>query len=403
MTPKLPIFFIVMTVVIDAMGIGLIIPVMPQLLLEVLPTATLGQAAIWGGIMAMLFSLMQFLFGPMLGSLSDQYGRKPLLLVTLVIMALGYLIMALAGGIWLLLFGRIIGGISSATQSTAAAYIADISKPDEKAGNFGLISAGFGIGFVLGPLLGGALVEFGTRAPFYAAGLLALANALFGAVVLRESLTASTRQAFEWRRANPLSAFRYIGQFKDLTALLWVSFCFYISVAVYPAIWVYYTTERFDWSPGLIGVSLAVYGGSTVLVQTVLIRLANRYLGDNKTVKLGLIIQIPTLAMIALVGDGTLLLALTPLAALGSIGTPALQAIMSRAVGTESQGALQGVLASLNAFATMIALLAMTQIFAHFSSGDALVYLPGAPFLVSALLMALGLGLFWRLQLSAKA
>ena len=155
-----------MTVVIDAMGIGLIIPVMPQLLLEVLPTATLGQAAIWGGIMAMLFSLMQFLFGPMLGSLSDQYGRKPLLLVTLVIMALGYLIMALAGGIWLLLFGRIIGGISSATQSTAAAYIADISKPDEKAGNFGLISAGFGIGFVLGPLLGGALVEFGTRAPF---------------------------------------------------------------------------------------------------------------------------------------------------------------------------------------------------------------------------------------------
>ena len=403
MKPKLPIVFIVMTVVIDAMGIGLIIPVMPQLLLEVLPTATLGQAAIWGGVMAMLFSLMQFLFGPMLGSLSDQYGRKPLLLVTLVMMTIGYLIMALAGGIWLLLFGRIIGGISSATQSTATAYIADISKPEEKAGNFGLISAGFGIGFVLGPLLGGALVEFGTRAPFYAAGLLALANALFGAVVLRESLTASNRRTFEWRRANPLGAFRYIGQFKDLIPLLWVSFCFYISVAVYPAIWVYYTTERFGWSPGLIGVSLAVYGGSTVLVQAVLIRLANRYLGDNKTVKLGLIIQIPTLTMIALVGDGTLLLALTPLAALGSIGTPALQAIMSRAVETESQGALLGVLASLNAFATMIALIGMTQIFAYFSRGDALLYLPGAPFLLSALLMALGLGLFWRLRLSAQA
>ena len=403
MTAKLPILFIVLTVVIDAMGIGLIIPVMPQLLLEVLPTATLGQAAIWGGIMAMLFSLMQFLFGPMLGSLSDQYGRKPVLLITLVIMALGYLIMALAGGIWLLLIGRIIGGISSATQSTAAAYIADVSKPEEKAGNFGLISAGFGIGFVLGPLLGGALVEFGTRAPFYAAGLLALANALFGALVLRESLTASARRAFEWRRANPLSAFRYIGQFKDLTPLLWVSFCFYVSVAVYPAIWVYFTTERFDWSPGLIGVSLAVFGGSTVVVQAVLIRLAARYLGDIKTVKLGLMIQIPTLSMIALVDSGALLLALTPLAALGSIGTPALQAIMSRAVDAESQGALQGVLASLNAFATMLALLGMTQVFAYFSGSGAIIYLPGAPFLMSALLMAIGLGLFGRLHLSTKS
>ena len=403
MTVKLPILFIVLTVVIDAMGIGLIIPVMPQLLLEVLPTATLGQAAIWGGIMAMLFSLMQFLFGPMLGSLSDQYGRKPVLLITLVIMALGYLIMALAGGIWLLLVGRIIGGISSATQSTAAAYIADISKPDEKSGNFGLVSAGFGIGFVLGPLLGGALVEFGTRAPFYAAGLLALANALFGALVLRESLTTSARRTFEWRRANPLSAFRYIGQFKDLTPLLWVIFCFYVSVAVYPAIWVYFTTERFDWSPGLIGVSLAVFGGSTVVVQAVLIRLAARYLGDIKTVKLGLMIQIPTLAMIALVDSGALLLALTPLAALGSIGTPALQAIMSRAVDAESQGALQGVLASLNAFATMLALLCMTQVFAYFSGSGAIIYLPGAPFLMSALLMAIGLGLFGRLHLSTKS
>ena len=399
---KLPIIFIVLTVVIDAMGIGLIIPVMPQLILEVLPLATLGQAAVWGGIMAMLFALMQFLFGPVLGNLSDQYGRKPVLLLSLLIMAFGYLIMGLAASIALLLIGRIIGGISAATQSTAAAYIADISKPEDKAGNFGLISAGFGVGFILGPLLGGALVEYGTKAPFYAAGLLAVANTIFGALVLNESLPTTARRAFAWRRANPLSALRHISQFNDLTPLLWVNFFYYIAVAVYPAVWVFFTIERFDWSPALIGISLAVYGSATVLVQGVLVRLAARHLGDAKTVAIGLMVQIPTFIMIALVNQGVLLLALTPLAALGSLGMPALQALMSRAVGTESQGALQGVLSSLNAIATIIALLGMTQIFAYFSRDDTLLYLPGAPFVMSALLMAMGLAVFWRMQLSEK-
>ena len=388
-----------MTVVIDAMGIGLIIPVTPQLILDLLPTVSLGQAAIWGGVMATLFALMQFLFGPVLGSLSDQYGRKPVLLIMLVIMAFGYLVMALAASIWVLLLGRIIGGIGSATQATAAAYIADVSKPEDKAGNFGLISAGFGIGFVLGPLLGGALVEFGTRAPFYAAGLLALANTAMGALVLQESRTTKGGTDINWERANPLSTFRHIGQFKNLNILLWVHFYYFIAVAVYPAVWVFYTVERFDWSPGLIGLSLAVFGSAMALVQGMLVRVAVRHLGDRRTVFLGLIIQVPLLISIAMINHGTLLLAMTPLAALGSIGTPALQAIMSRAVAPDSQGALQGILVSLSAVATMLALLGMTQIFAYFSSRAALFYLPGAPFLLSALLMLLALGLFSRIRM----
>ncbi|MDG1078148.1 MAG: MFS transporter, partial [Planktotalea sp.] len=187
MSSRLPIFFIVATVAIDAMGIGLIMPVMPDLLREV-DGGNLSEAAIWGGILATTFAVMQFLFGPIIGSLSDQYGRKPILVVSLIIMALVYAMSALATSIWVLFIGRILGGISSATHATAAAYMADVSKPDEKAANFGLIGAGFGIGFVLGPVVGGLLAEFGTRAPFWAAGALALSNAALGWFVLRESV-----------------------------------------------------------------------------------------------------------------------------------------------------------------------------------------------------------------------
>lgn len=392
---RLPILFIVITVMLDAMGIGLIVPVMPDLLLEV-QGGTLASVALWGGVLSTVFAVMQFIFGPLLGALSDRFGRRPVLLVSLVVMSLDYLVMAVAGSIWLLLAGRMVGGITAATGSTAAAYMADISKPHEKAANFGLIGAGFGIGFVLGPVIGGMLGEYGARAPFYAAAALSAINAVFGYLVLRETVTDEIRRPFDWRRANPFGAFRHLARLPGIGPLLLVYFIYQVAFYVYPAVWAYFTQERFDWGPQTIGLSLALFGVMMAAVQGGLIRLILRRWGERLTVIYGHVFDIVAFGMIAFVTTGTLALILTPLAALGAVITPALQGIMSRAVGDDAQGELQGVLTSLNALAMIIAPLAMTSVFAAFTAPGAPVYLPGAPFLVSLVLMIVGLVVFLR-------
>jgi len=220
---RLPILFLLLTVMLDAMGIGLIMPIMPDLIREV-QGGTLADAAMWGGLLATVFAVMQFLFSPIIGNLSDYYGRRPVLLVSLFVMALDYLVMAVAGSIWLLLVGRVVGGITAATHGTANAYIADISKPADKAANFALLGAGFGLGFVLGPLIGGFLGEYGTRAPFYAAAVLAALNFLFGWFVMGESVTDSIRRPFSWKRANPFGAFRAVARLPGIKPLLFVYF-----------------------------------------------------------------------------------------------------------------------------------------------------------------------------------
>lgn len=385
--------FIVATVAIDAMGIGLIMPVMPGLLREV-DGGGLGDAAIWGGILATTFAAMQFLFGPIIGSLSDRFGRKPILVISLIVMAFDYVLMAVAGSIWLLLIGRIIGGITAATHATAGAYIADVSKPDEKAANFGLIGAGFGIGFVLGPVIGGVLAEFGTRAPFWAAAVLALTNAVFGWYVLRESVTDKTRRAFEWRRANPFGAFKSIGSLPGLSALLTVFFFFQIANFVYPVVWAYYSVERFEWSPGMIGLSLAIYGLCFGLVQGFLVQPSIRRFGHRGTVVIGLSLEALMLVIVAFVTSGTLLLVLIPFNALGAVGLPALQGLMSRRISNDAQGELQGVLTSVGSLAAILAPLIMTRSFAYFTAPDTPIYAPGAPFLIAAVLMAISVVIF---------
>ncbi|MGH1356436.1 MAG: TCR/Tet family MFS transporter [Thalassovita sp.] len=390
MSKRLPIIFIMITVMLDAMGIGLIMPVMPDLIQEV-GGGTLASAAIWGGILTTSFAMMQFLFSPLLGRLSDAFGRRPVLLVSLFVMSADYLVMALAGSIWLLLLGRIIGGITAATHSTANAYMADISRPQDKAANFGLIGAGFGVGFVLGPMLGGLLAEYGTRAPFYAAAFLAFANAMFGLTVLKETVTEKTRRAFDRRGANPFSAFRAISKLGgSVTPLLLVLFLYHLGTGVYPAIWAYFTTAKFDWSPSLIGMSLAVYGISMAVVQGVLIRPATRYFGDSRTVQIGIGIAVVALALVALIPNGWIIMALIPISALGAIAQPALQGILSRIAPNDAQGELQGVLASIASFSMIVGPLLMTQVFSYFASGEAPWLLPGAPFLLAAILMALG-------------
>jgi DHA1 family tetracycline resistance protein-like MFS transporter len=388
MRSRLPFVFILLTLLIDAIGIGLILPVMPQLIEEV-TGGTLAQAALWGGILTTSFAVMQFLFGPLIGALSDRFGRRPVLVISMGVMALDYMVMALAGTIWLLLVGRVVGGITAATHATAAAYIADISPPEKKAANFGLIGAAFGVGFVLGPVLGGLLAEFGTRAPFYAAAGLAAANCLFGYLVLPETVTDRIRSRFDLRRANPFGALRAIGRLPGLSAPLAVFFLYEFAQVAYPATWAYFTTARFGWSPATIGLSLAVFGISFAVMQGGLIRLILPRLGEWRTIWFGLTANCATFVFLAFVESGTLALILTPLTALGAVVMPSLQGIMSRSVPDTQQGTLQGLLASTRAVTMILAPLAMTSIFFAFTAPGASVYLPGAAFLVSAGLMVL--------------
>lgn len=386
MSQRLPILFIVLTVTIDAMGIGLIMPVMPALIAEI-DGGSIAQAAVWGGILATSFAVMQFLFGPMLGALSDRFGRRPVLLVSLLVMAADYAVMAVAQSMWLLLLMRIIGGITAATHSTANAYMADISAPHEKAARFGLVAAGFGIGFVLGPVLGGVLAEYGTRAPFWAAAALSLANGLFGFFVLRETVTDAIRRKFEWRRANPFGALLAVTRLAGLRGLITVYFLFQVATMVYPSIWAYFLTEKFGWGEAMIGVSLGVYGAFYALVMAFGVRPAIARLGERRTVTFGLWVEVFSLLFLAFIGSPILLITFIPVAALGSLALPALQAGMSRAVSDDAQGELQGVLASVTSIAMILAPLAMTQTFALFTGPKAPVYLPGAPFLLATVLM----------------
>ena len=383
---SLPILFILTTVVIDSMGIGLIMPVMPDLISEV-TGGNLANAAIWGGILSAIFAVMQFLFGPIVGNLSDRFGRRPVLLVALFVMALDYLVMAAAGVMWLLVVGRIVGGITAATQSTAAAYMADVSKPHEKAANFGLISAAFGLGFIIGPLIGGLLGEYGTRAPFYAAAVLALVNMAFGYFVLPETVDDRIRRPFEWRRANPFGAFKSVGRLPGVAGYLLIFFLYQVAFFVYPSIWAYFTRARFGWEDGMVGISLAAFGVAMVIVQAGLIRVILNRLGENMTLLFGLCFNVGAFLMMASLTNGTIALILTPLAALGAVAIPALQGIMSKTVSDDAQGELQGVLTSVGAISMIISPLIMTQVFAWFTSEGSAIYAPGAPFIVSMILM----------------
>ena len=398
MIRRLPIIFILMTVVIDAMGIGLIMPVMPNLLLEI-RAGSLANAALWGGGMSAAFAVMQFLFSPVIGNLSDRFGRRPVLLMSLAVMVGDYLVMAVAGSIWLLLAGRIIGGITAATQSTAAAYMADISPPEKRGAGFGMVSAAFGAGFVLGPLIGGLLGDMGTRAPFYAAALLAFSNLIFGWFILPETVTDAIRRPFSWHRANPLGAFRSFARLPGQGRLLMVLFLYQLAFNVYPAIWAYFTKARFGWDPRMIGLSLAIFGISMALVQGGLIRVVLARWGEVRTIVAGFGFALVSFMVLAFLTNGKAALALTPISALAGMAIPALQSLMSRQTPDDAQGELQGIFTSVGALSVILSPLLMTYVFAAYTAPDAAIFLPGAPFLVSLLLAAAGLTLF----LSRKA
>lgn len=398
---KLPIFVIFTTVVLDSMGIGIIIPVMPALFAEVTGSEKISDIAIWGGLLASTFALMQFIFGPILGALSDRYGRKPILLLALFVMAAYYLLMGFAQTLWLLFLGRLIGGITAATHATANAYMADISSPEEKAARFGMLGAGFGLGFVLGPLIGGLLGEWGPRAPFFAAAMLAAANGVLCYFVLKESLETKNRREFMWYRANPIGAILDLRKFEGIYSLLLVFLLFTIGTSIYAAIWPFFTVERFSWSPGMIGISLTIYGVCFAIVQGVLVRPAIKIWGEKKTIIIGFCFEFSAMVTFAFLTDGKILIILIPLASLGVLAQPAIQAILSKSVGDDRQGAIQGVASSLNAIAMVITPITMTWILAVFSDKTAKYYFPGMPFLFSALMVLLCLFIISRRKLAS--
>ena len=296
--------------------------------------------------------------------------------------------------VWLLFAGRLIGGIASATQATASAALADMSEPDEKAANFGLVGAAFGIGFVFGPLFGGLLGGFGARAPFYAAAALSAANLALGMFVLPETVTDRIRRPFEWRRANPLGAFGSIGKLPGLNRMLITVFITAVAFFVYPAVWAYFGQARFGWDSRMVGLSFGLFGLAVAIVQGLLIRPILRHIGEFNAVIVGLSIDVVAFVALAFITNGTIALILTPVTALGSIAGPALQGLMSRAAGDDQQGELQGVVTSVNAVALIVAPLIMTQIFWYFTNDSAPIFLPGAPFLLSAVLTFVSIWVF---------
>ncbi len=386
MQNRLALIFVLMTVVIDAIGIGIIFPVMPDLIGEV-TGGDLSDAALWGGVLATSFAVMQFLCGPVVGNLSDRFGRRPVMLTALGVMAVDYTIMAFASTIWLLVAGRIVAGITAATYTTAMAYMADISAKEDRAKRFGLIGAAFGLGFIAGPFLGSLLSTLGIRAPFWGAAAISAANLAFGFLILPESMTDAIRRPFSWARANPLAAFRAIGNLPGLGRLLTLYLVYNVALHVYEAVWAFYGKAQFGWDPFMIGVSLATYGLFFTLTQAFAIGPIIKLVGEYRAAFWGLAIEFVACVVFGFLTSGSAAIAFTAFAALGSIAGPAMQGLMSNGTPDDQQGELQGVIASITAIGMILSPMLMTGTFSAFTRPDAPIHAPGAPFLLAAILL----------------
>ena len=386
---KAAIGFIFITLLIDVTGLGLIIPVVPKLIEDLLHTTNISKVALFGGLLTFSYAIMQFLFAPVLGNLSDKYGRRPVLLFSLLGFGLDYILLAFAPSIGWLFVGRIIAGITGASMTTASAYIADISTPETRAQNFGMIGAAFGLGFIVGPMIGGLLGEMGPRIPFLVAAGLALLNAAYGYFVLPESLDVSNRRAFDWKRANPISSLKNLSRFPAVAGLIVSFFLIYVASHAVQSNWSYFNIEKFKWSPKMIGISLAVVGVLVSLVQGVLVRFVNPKIGNERSVYVGLGLYTIGLILFGLASQSWMMFVFLIPYCLGGISGPGLQAIISGTVPANEQGELQGSLTSIISITSIVGPLVMSNLFAFFTGPIAPFYFPGAPFMLAALLMLL--------------
>ncbi len=378
--------FIFLTLLIDVTGLGIIIPVLPKLIEELIH-GNISQASRYGGWLTFAYAIMQFLFSPFLGNLSDKYGRRPVLLFSLFGFGLDYIFLSFAPTIGWLFVGRIIAGITGASFTTATAYIADISAPEDRAKNFGLVGAAFGLGFIIGPVIGGLLGQYGSRIPFMAAAGLTFMNLLYGFLVLPESLPVENRRKFEWKRANPLGAFKQLKKYPAVAALAISFFLVYMAGQAVQSVWSFFGIERFKWSPKLIGISLGAVGFLVGLVQGVLIRYINPKIGNTKSIYIGFGMYALGLVLFACATEGWMMFIFLIPYCLGGISGPALQSIITGHVPANEQGELQGALTSLISATSIISPVVMTSLFSYFTAKSTSIYFPGAPFVLGAVLM----------------
>ena len=388
--------FIFITLFLDVLGVGLIVPILPKLV-DQLAGGGIASAAYIYGTLAGLYSLMQFIFAPILGSLSDRFGRRPVILISLFGSGLDYFLMAWAPTLAWFFVGRILSGITGANFSAAAAYIADVSTKEKRAANFGIIGAAFGLGFICGPALGGWLGDYGLenygeeglRLPFYAAAVLTLLNWLYGFFILPESLKKENRRSFSWARANPIGAFK---QLRKQTLVLGLSISYFISSIahqVYPSIWVLYTAYRYKWGTDQTGYSLALVGLMAAIVQGGLTRAIIPKIGEKKAAIFGFVVMALSLIGYGLAPQGWMVYIIIVFGSLSGLSVPAIQGMISRTVGDDQQGEIQGSLTSLQSVAGFVGPPVATGIFGFFVSEQAPVILPGAPFFFSAILVCI--------------
>lgn len=393
--------FILITLMIDAIGIGIVFPIMPDLMAHV-GAASTGEGAFLGGVLMASYAGALFIFAPIIGSFSDAYGRKPVLIAALCVLAVDYAIMAMANVFLVLLIGRILAGVAGATYTTATAYIADISNAKDRSAKFGMIGAAFGIGFVLGPAIGGVAAEWHIAAPFWIAAVMSAANVLFGLFILPESLPPEKRRAFGVRDLNPFSAIIDAFKIPGLAIPLICIFVFEFCNMVYPTLWAFFLRELFDWSTLSIGVSLAGYGVLLAGVQAGLMPILIKYLGEFWTLKLALMSALVGFVGFGMIGTVTAMIIVMVFAALSDLIPALLTAMASNTVGEDKQGHVQGVIASLSSVAAFLSPLVFTGVFEGFVD-DTGLYLPGAPFLMSAVLIVLVLPLMLRLRRQAQS
>jgi MFS transporter, DHA1 family, tetracycline resistance protein len=394
---RLALVFIFITMFVDTVGLGVIIPVAPRLISHLTGEGMSG-AAWWGGWLATAYSAMLFLFSPMMGNLSDRFGRKPILILSLLAMGVDYLITGLAPTIWWLFIGRILSGMAGASYTTANAYIADVTPPEKRAANFGLTGAAFGIGFVVGPAIGGLLGQYDVRLPFFASAALAVANALFGLIVMQESLPPAKRRKFELWRANPLGALKAVRRHPAVLGFIAIFVLMRLAHDANPVIWSYYVYLKFHWTTTQLGLAMAFLGIVMACVFGFLTRIVIPRTGEIRAAYIGLMSGAIGFVGYAFASQGWMMYPWMLVWALMGLAMPSINGIISKQVPGNEQGEVQGALASVGGITSIVAPVMLTNVFSYFTGARAPVYFPGAAFLLAGLLLALAAFLLSRMK-----
>ena len=382
--------FVLVTVLLDMLALGVMVPVLPKLVVEFMG-GDIASAATITGYFGFAWAAMQFVFSPVLGALSDRFGRRPVIILSNVGMGLDYVVMALAPSLWWLFLGRLLSGVSAATSATAGAYITDVTPPDKRAAKFGMMGAAFGFGFIIGPAVGGFLGGIDLRLPFWVAAGLSFANALYGFFVLPESLPRERRAPFHWRMANPVGSLQLLRAKPVLIGLAAAVFLERVAHDSLPRVFVLYTDYRYQWSAATVGLALAAVGVAQMIVSAGMVGASVKRFGERQTLRVGLLFGLAGFVLYGLAPSGLWFMAGVPLVALGGLSGPAMQGLMTREIGPSDQGKLQGALASIQGVAGLIGPLLFTQIFAAAIRTDGPFHLPGAPYLLSAVLVVVAL------------